>query len=137
MMESATMNPNQIEAPLGQFVQMNILMWNCKGALNLDFKRQVFEMAVNYRPSIMVITETRVEGDRVEKTIDGLPFDGFITTDTIGCVGGLWILWNKEDAKISLLASTKQEMHATIKICALNLSWLFSAIYASTRLAER
>ena len=32
------MNPNPMEVPLGQFVEMNILMWNCRGALNPDFK---------------------------------------------------------------------------------------------------
>ena len=85
----------------------------------------------------MVITETRVGDERAEKIIEGLPFDGFITTDTIGYVGGLWILWNKEGAEISLLANTEQEIHATLKVHASNLSRLFSAIYASPRLAER
>ena len=39
MVEDATMNPSQVEVPIGQFMKMNILMWNCRGALNLDFKR--------------------------------------------------------------------------------------------------
>ena len=94
-------------------------------------------MAVNHYPSIMFIMNTRVGGDGAEKIIDGLPFDGFITTDTIGYAGGLWILWNKEDAEISLLALTEQEIHAIVKVRALNLSWLFSTIYASPCLAKR
>lgn len=68
---------------------MNILMWNCKGALNLNFKRRVFETVMNHRPLIMVITETKVGGERTRKIIEVLPFDGFITTDTIGYAGGL------------------------------------------------
>ncbi|KAK7858601.1 ubiquitin-like protein 5 [Quercus suber] len=40
-------------------------------------------MAVNHNPVIMVIIETRVGGDRAEKIIADLPFDGFITTETI------------------------------------------------------
>ena len=39
MVEAATMNPSQVEVSIGQSVQMNILMWNCRGALNPDFKR--------------------------------------------------------------------------------------------------
>ena len=101
MVEAATMNPSQVEVPIGQFVQMNILMWNCRGALNLDFKRRIFEIAVNHRLSIMVITKTRGGGDRAKDIISGLPFDGFITIDTIGYAGGLWVLWNKEDVDIS------------------------------------
>ena len=88
-------------------VRMKILMWNCRRALNPEFKRRVCELVTNHYPSIMVITETRVGGERAEKIIEGFPFDGFITTDTIGYAGGLWILWNKEDVEISLLANTK------------------------------
>ena len=97
------MNPNPMEVPLGQFVEMNILMWNCRGALNPDFKRRIFEMVVNHNPAIMVITETRVGGDRAEQIIT----DGFITTETIGYAGGLWVLWKKEVAEVDLLVVTE------------------------------
>ena len=99
---------NKVEVLIGQVVRMKILMWNCRGALNSEFKRKVCELVANHRPSIMVIMETRVGGERAKKIIEGLPFDGFITTDTIGYAGGLWILWNKEGAEISLLANTEQ-----------------------------
>ena len=42
MVEVATLNPSPIEVPLGKFVKMNILMWNCRGALNPDFTRRIF-----------------------------------------------------------------------------------------------
>ena len=48
---------------------MNVLLWSCRGALNADFKRRNFEMAINHQTSIMVITETRVGGDRVKKLL--------------------------------------------------------------------
>ena len=96
MVETAVMNTNpmEIEVPLGHFVKMNILLWNCREALNADFKRRIFEMAINHQTSIMMITETRVGGDRAKKKkiIEDLPFDGSIVTDTIGYAGGLWIL---------------------------------------------
>ena len=92
-------------------------------------------MAISHKPAIMVITETRVGGDRVERIIANLPFDGFITTDTIGYAGGLWVLWNKEEAVVTRLAVTEQEIHATVKVCHSNLNWFISTIYASPRLA--
>ena len=61
----------------------------CSGALNLDFKRRIFEMAVNHNPSIMVITETRIGGDTAERIIVELPFDAFFTTKAIGYARGL------------------------------------------------
>ena len=94
MVDIAIMNPNphEIEVPLSQFVKMNILLWNCRGALNVDFKRRIFEITINHHPSILVVIETRVGGDSATRIIEDLPFDGYITTDTIGYAGGLWIL---------------------------------------------
>ena len=85
----------------------------------------------------MIITETRVGGDRAAKIIEGLPYDGFFVTETIGYAGGLWLLWKKEEVEVIMLAATKQEIHATIKVCNSDLTWLISSIYSSPRLAER
>ena len=116
MVDVAMMNPSLGEVPLDKFVAINILMWNCRGALNPDFKRRIFEMAINHKPEIMVITETRVGGDRAKRIIADLPFDGFITADTIGYAGALWVLLNKEEADVTRLAVTEQEIHATVKV---------------------
>ena len=130
-------NPPEIEVPLGHFVKMNVLLWNCRGALNADFKRRIFEMAINHHPSIMVITETRVGGDRAAKIIEDLPFDGSIVTETIGYAGGLWLLWKTDDVDVMLLSTTEQEIHATVKVRNSDPIWLISAIYARPRLSER
>ena len=137
MMKTTSMTPNQVEVPYGNYVTMNILLWNCRGALNVDFKRRVLEMMVNHHPSIMVITETRVGGDRVEKIIEDPHFDGFFAIDTIGYAGGLWLLWKKDEVHIFILSSIEQEIHATMKVRSSNLSWLISPTYANSRLAER
>lgn len=64
-------------------------------------------MAVNYNPTIMVIIETRVGGDRAKRIIAELLFYGFICTETIGYVGGLWVLWENDEVEVILLASTE------------------------------
>ena len=137
MIASAMMGTNSMEVPNIKSSKMNILLWNCRGALNGDFTRRVFEMAVNHFPAIMIITETRVGGDRATKIIEGLPFDGFFVTETIGYAGGLCLLWKKEEVEVFVLAATEQEIHATIKVCNSDFTWLISSIYASPRLAER
>ena len=68
MIATSMTGSSPMEISTTHAAQMNILLWNCRGALNLDFKRKVIEMAVNHFRSIMVITETRV-GDMVLKTV--------------------------------------------------------------------
>ena len=103
----------------------------------MDFKRKVMEMVVDHFPLIMVITKTRVSGDRVVKIVEAHPFDGFFATETISYAEGLWLLWKKEEVDVFVLSTTEQEIHATVKVRNSDLSWLISPIYASLRLAKR
>ena len=41
---------------------------------------------------MLVVMETLVGGSRVKEISDKLPFDGAVHTETIGYVGGLWLL---------------------------------------------
>ena len=86
---------------------MNILVWNCRGALKPSFQNHVRELVQNHDPAIMVIMETKVRGERAREITDKLPFDGAIHTETIGYVGGLWVLWNEDKVEISSLANTE------------------------------
>ena len=85
----------------------------------------------------MVVTETRVEGERAKQITDHLPFDRAIHVDTIGYSGGIWLLWNSDTVEVTQLAKTEQEIHVVVKVCASNLIWLLSSFYASPRLEER
>ena len=73
-------------------------------------------MVVNHFPSIMIITKTKVGGDKAARICEDLPFNGFFVTDTISYAGGLWLLWKKEEVDVFVLSSTEQEIHATVKV---------------------
>ena len=119
------------------FILMNVIIWNCRGALKPTFLGHVRELIHIHNPAILVLMETKVGGEWAKEIIDRLPFDGVIHTDTIGYAGGLWMLWNSDKVEVKLLSSTKQEIHAMVKVMNSNFSWLFTAIYASPRSAER
>ena len=116
---------------------MNVIIWNCRGALKPSFKICVGELVQSYNPAILVVMETRVEGDRAREITNLLPFDGAFHTETIGYGGGLWVLWNADNVDVALLSSTEQEIHAEVKVRFTNNSWLLSALYASPKRAER
>ena len=119
------------------FFIMNSIVWNCRGACKPSFQKHIGELVRSYNPAILVIMETRVGGDRAKRIIDRLPFDGSFHTDSIGFAGGIWMLWDSERVDVSPLANTEQEIHASVKVRNANSSWLFTAVYASPRTAER
>jgi len=47
------------------------------------------------------------------------------------------MLWNSDRVEVTSLSSTEQEIHAIVKVSYSNHSWLFTAIYASHKSAER
>lgn len=99
---------------------MNIIAWNCRGALKPSFQNHVRELVNNHNPAVLIIMETRITGDRADK----LPFDGVIHMDTIGSTGGLWMLLNLDKVVVSPFTNTKQEIHVTIKVQSSNSSWV-------------
>ena len=116
---------------------MNIIIWNCKGALKPSFQTHVRELVHNHNPAILVLMETKVGGERAREILGRLPFDNAIHTDTVGYAGGLWMLWNSDRVEVTSLANTEQEIHTIVKVMNSNSCWLFTAVYASPRSAER
>lgn len=86
---------------------MNIIAWNCRGALKPSFQSHIRDLVQNHNPAILVVMETQIGGERTKEIIDMLPFDGAIHTDTIGYAGGLWVLWNSDVVEVTSLANTE------------------------------
>lgn len=73
---------------------MNIVCWNCQGALSPSFHGAIRDLVQAFAPAIMVIFETKVSGIRAKIIIDRLPLDGAIPANNFGLFGGLWVLWD-------------------------------------------
>ena len=71
---------------------MNIIVGNCRGALSPNFGCVVADLVRDYSPTMMIVTETRVGGERAKVITDWLPFDGAIYTNTVRYAGGIWLL---------------------------------------------
>ncbi|PKI50206.1 hypothetical protein CRG98_029389 [Punica granatum] len=84
---------------------MNTLAWNCRVG-NASFRRALRDLISNYHPDIMVLTETRLSGDRAARTASSFPFDGFYCTETRGPFGGIWIMWKTDRVQLDISGST-------------------------------
>uniref|UniRef100_A0A2N9H5A8 CCHC-type domain-containing protein n=1 Tax=Fagus sylvatica TaxID=28930 RepID=A0A2N9H5A8_FAGSY len=116
---------------------LNILTWNCRGFLNLCFRKALQDILRINSPDILILTETRLGGSRATDLARSFPFDGFLTTNTIGFAGGVWIMWKTDAVEVEHLCSTEQEIHVSVQVRGSNSLWLLSAIYASPRRSER
>ena len=116
---------------------MNILTWNCKGAFKPSFKQTILDLVNWHHPIIMVITETRLSGDKAKSIMASFPFDGAMCSNTIGFVGDIWLLWQSDLVQVEVVSTTKQEIHALIRVSSHSFSWILSSIYASPSLCER
>lgn len=88
MMEQMRVLPPIDEcSSLDMHLSMNIILWNCREAINPNFHQSVENIVSCHSPSMMIITETRVGGDRAKEIIDRLPFD--VTKKSCCCEGTL------------------------------------------------
>uniref|UniRef100_A0A2N9H4L7 CCHC-type domain-containing protein n=1 Tax=Fagus sylvatica TaxID=28930 RepID=A0A2N9H4L7_FAGSY len=84
---------------------------------------------------ILILTETRLGGDRATELARSFPFDGFLCTNTIGFAGGIWILWKTEAVEVGHLCSTEQEIHASVKVRVVEKAWATPALNLSITFA--
>ena len=86
-MEAQNLHEGAMVLPIS--ILMNILLWNCRGALNPRFHVTLKNLIDTYTPIIEIIIETRVGGERAKDITDRLPFDGALHANTIGYLGGI------------------------------------------------
>ncbi|KAF7814603.1 reverse transcriptase [Senna tora] len=119
-----------------KYMDFKILIWNARGAGSPEFRRIILDMKQRYRPNVIFVSETRIEGNRADNVINSLDFTGRFKVDPIGYAGGLWILWNMNDIKLSVVGHTFQEVHAIMEV-PFQPPFLVSFIYASPTLEIR
>lgn len=118
-------------------LDMNIVIWNCRGALSPSFQIFVHNLVQMHSLAIMIITETKISGQRAKDITDRLHFDGAIHANNTGFTGGLCVLWDSTQVEIFELSLSEQEIHTLLRDLSSKSSWLMSTIYASPRFVER
>jgi hypothetical protein len=114
-------------------LSMKILLWNCRGAGNPNFRRNFAELMRAHHPTIVVLVETRISGQRAVDVSTALGFDRVIRSDAEGFSRGIWLLWDSGSVTLDILQVNNQAIHATVQVHHSNPPWLFTALYASPK----
>lgn len=109
---------------------MKLLVWNCRGAGNKVFKRNLRELILIHKPTILVLMETKVQFSSMGLFFNKLGFTASTHVDPVGKCGGIWMLWDPFKSTVMALDANSQVIH--VKIKRDNFSdWILSAVYAS------
>lgn len=57
-------------------------MWNGRGAANQDFRQAFKDMVEFHKPSIVILTETKLAGDRASEVIESMGFNHHAITNS-------------------------------------------------------
>ena len=118
-------------------ISMKILLWNCRGAGNPNFRRNFVELMRYHQPSIVMLVETHISGQQAEIISMGLGFDSVVQSKAKGFSGGIWLLWDSDAVNIDVISINQQVIHAVVQVSSSSPFWLFSAVYPSSLHASR
>ncbi|KAH0675952.1 hypothetical protein KY285_023753 [Solanum tuberosum] len=92
---------------------MKILLWNCRGANNGNFMKNMRTLMEFHNPTILALTETRMEDHN--KILHALDFTDVIQVPASGYSVGIALLWRNLEITIEPFVLTEQEIHTTIE----------------------
>ncbi|KAI7997777.1 hypothetical protein LOK49_LG10G02359 [Camellia lanceoleosa] len=109
---------------------LRLLFWNCRGAGNNKFKRNIVEIIKTYKPEILVLMETKVAYSQMSNFFNSLGFTASSIVDPVGRVGGIWIIWDTSQVNVRTSTINSQVIHATVHKEDFE-EWVLAAVYAS------
>ena len=108
--------------------QVNMVVWNCRGAGKKGFGSFIKDISKLYGFYILVLLETRHSGTRADKVASKLGFDSLFRVDADGFAGGIWIFWDSAYCKLKVLISDEQFVHVEVTSLS-SACWLFTPCY--------
>ncbi|KAI8013982.1 hypothetical protein LOK49_LG05G02478 [Camellia lanceoleosa] len=91
---------------------LKLLFWNCRGAGNKNFKRNITEILRTHKPEILILMETKVLYSKMGNFFNRLGFTASIIVDPVGRVCGLWIIWDTNHVNVRASYVSSQVIHA-------------------------
>lgn len=73
-------------------IEGKIISWNCRGAKSREFHINAKEIIRSYRPIILIIFETRINGEEVDQVCTKLGKSDWTRSEASGFNGGVWVL---------------------------------------------
>ncbi|XP_028114297.1 uncharacterized protein LOC114312281 [Camellia sinensis] len=83
-----------------------------------------------HKPRILVLLETKVIFSSMGNFFSNMGFSAATIVDPVGRSGGIWLIWDTDQANVCASAVTNQYIQATVHKEDYE-EWAFNAVYAS------
>ncbi|KAH0686988.1 hypothetical protein KY284_017541 [Solanum tuberosum] len=109
-----TLWPIQTDEDNEEPPKMSLMIWNCRGSEQSDFRRSYRSMLNYHRPTMVLLLETHMT--RHQHLADDFSFTDIANVPAIGGCGGMALVWKKDSVVVDGLAMNDEEIHCTIKM---------------------
>lgn len=89
----------------------SIFYWNTRGACGKGLFRNLKLLCDGLKPSIIVLSKTKMFDDRRLKILHRLGFDAFRIIPSEGRLGGLVLIWKSSHVSVTVVEENRQFFH--------------------------
>ncbi|KAL7263002.1 hypothetical protein ACSBR1_001214 [Camellia fascicularis] len=93
---------------------LKILIWNCRGAGNNNFKRNMRELIRTHNPGILILMETKVTYSSMGNFLNNLGFTTSTIVHLASRAGGIWLIWDMDHVTVRASTASNQYIQATV-----------------------
>lgn len=109
---------------------MKIAYWNVRGAMKKNLGENISSFSKLYDINIMAISETKSDNIHYNKTNQFFGFQNYDFTPCVGKSGGIWLLWNSTNIKITILLKEVRFISVLVKDTSTNIEFCCIFTYA-------
>ncbi|KAH0724990.1 hypothetical protein KY284_000855 [Solanum tuberosum] len=123
------------DKPSTDSLPMNFIIWNTRETNSSCFGRHCNAFVSIHKPAMMALLETKMTNHT--KITQDLGFDSQTQSSAKGLLGGIVIMWKKDNIKLDNFSVKSQGIHSMVKVNTDPHFWLFFALYASSDYRRR
>lgn len=87
------------------------MCWNYRGAGSKEFELEMKNLLREHKPIVLILLEPWVSGEKADRICRKLRKNRWVCSEASGFSGGVWVLWDEEEAEIKLLAVRRSFLH--------------------------
>lgn len=104
--------------------QNKVIVWNCRGAANKSVFRIGNQYALQHKPEVFVVMETRCDPTKLGSPLKRMRFGNILSAENNGFTGSIVIAWERGNISIDMISKNSQYIHVRVSEPK-DIEWVF------------